>query len=290
MAREDRCHRATLEAEIFLRDKGVKRLPVDPFEIARELDVEVSAMPSSNRGVSGMLLRFGDAYGIAYATHIENEGFQRFSIGHELGHYLLPGHLDHVLTGNVKHESRAGFRTTDPYELEADHFAAGLLMPRSLFKNAIDEQPEPGLSAVIALSDLCVTSRTATAIQYARSSPDQVAIVLSTGKTIDYCFISDPLKEIRGLEWPRHGSALPKTMTYEFNRNMSNVAMGARAEQTVSLQDWFGGRWDAELLEEVVGLGSYGKTLTVLSATDVIDQDELDEEVDLEESRRPRFR
>jgi hypothetical protein len=47
-------------------------------------------------GVSGMLLRNGDDFGILYATHIKSSGFQRFSISHELGHYFLPGHIDAV--------------------------------------------------------------------------------------------------------------------------------------------------------------------------------------------------
>ena len=39
----------------------------------------------------------GNMFGIAYATHIDNVGFQNFSVGHELGHYFLPGHVDAVL-------------------------------------------------------------------------------------------------------------------------------------------------------------------------------------------------
>jgi hypothetical protein len=33
--------------------------------------------------------------------------------------------------------SRAGFVTADPFELEADHFSAGLLMPRIPFEREI---------------------------------------------------------------------------------------------------------------------------------------------------------
>ena len=59
----------------------------------------------------------------------------------------------------------------DPYELEADHFAAALLMPDSLFRAAISTAGT-GLAAVEALSNLCVTSLTATAIRYARRTDD----------------------------------------------------------------------------------------------------------------------
>jgi hypothetical protein len=47
-----------------------------------------------------------------------------------------------------------------------------------------------------------------------------------------------------------------------------------------------------EITEEIVGLGRYGKTLTILSidAEDVADDDEKDDDDDLEESWTPRFR
>lgn len=105
-------------------DGGFTELPVDPFEIAARHEIVVQAKPDTAVGVSGLLVRHGDTFGILYATHIDNEGFQRFSVAHELGHYFLDGHPEHVLRDGM-HESRAGFVTGDPFELEADHFAAG---------------------------------------------------------------------------------------------------------------------------------------------------------------------
>jgi hypothetical protein len=117
---------ASLQAEQVIRDCRIAAFPVDPVVIAREHDIEVIAKPASAKGVSGMFLRVGDTYGIAYATHIDSPGFQRFSISHELGHYFLPGHLDAILGNRDVHESHAGFASADRYELEADHFAAAL--------------------------------------------------------------------------------------------------------------------------------------------------------------------
>ena len=94
-----------------------------------------------------MLLRHGDNFGILYATHIQSSGFQRFSVGHELGHYFLPGHIDAVLGNGNIHESRAGFASSDKYEMEADYFAAGLLMPQKLFTPAMRHAGE-GLAAI----------------------------------------------------------------------------------------------------------------------------------------------
>lgn len=130
MAQVFRLKMAKQKAEALLKQEGIDRLPVDPFALAASRDIVVEAKPDSAEGVSGMLLRHGNTFGILYATNISSEGFQRFSISHELGHYFLEGHIDYLLGRDEFHVSRAGFISGDPYELEADHFAAGLLRGR----------------------------------------------------------------------------------------------------------------------------------------------------------------
>src|SRR5712691_3991252 len=173
-------HRGELTAAEF----GFTALPMNLLEIAGKVGIVVQAKRTTG-GVSGMLLRSGDNFGILYATHIQSPGFQRFSVGHELGHYFLPGHIDAVLGDGNIHASRAGFASRDKYEMEADHFAAGLLMPQKLFIPAIRQAGE-GLTAIKYLADLCKTSLTATAIRLTQCSRELVAIVVSTGKSIDY--------------------------------------------------------------------------------------------------------
>ena len=181
---------AKQKAEAFLRDEGIADLAVDPFAIAARRDIEVRAKPSAVEGVSGMLLRHGDMFGIYYSTHIPSEGFQRFSVAHELGHYFLEGHIDHILPAGGIHKSRAGFVSSDPYEMEADHFAAGLLMPSVLFRKEINRR-KPGLATIDHLSGRCKTSLTATAIRFAELSDDAVAVIISTaagqGKRMNAC-------------------------------------------------------------------------------------------------------
>lgn len=133
MSRSDPYAFASLAAEQLIKGFRITALPIDPFAIARERGIEVAAKPARDAGVSGMLIRVGNEFAIAYATHIDNESFQRFSVSHELGHYFLPGHIDAVLDANGIHESRAGFASSDRYEIEADRFAAGFLMPRHLY-------------------------------------------------------------------------------------------------------------------------------------------------------------
>lgn len=281
---------AALRAEEIIRERNITSLPVNLTVLAADLSIIVAPKPVSSAGVSGMLMRVGQNFGIAYATHIESEGFQRFSIAHELGHYFLAGHVDAVLANGEIHESRAGFASGDKYEMEADHFAAGLLMPKSLFVPAL-RMAGRGLSAVVKLANQCGTSLPATAIRFAQCTGEPVAIVVSTGMVVDYCFMSDDLREFSGINWLRKGQGVPRgTPTAKFNKDPENIRIGRRLEDVSTLSAWFGGNRDIELQEDVMGLGSYGKTLTVLYDIELPDDEEEEDERSLRESWTPKFR
>lgn len=293
MTRVFRLKMARQAAEAFLKREAINTLPVDPFAIAEKLDIMVEGKPEHTDGVSGMLLRHGNYFGIVYATHIPSKGFQRFSVGHELGHFMLPGHAEQVIQNGI-HVSRAGFVTNDPYELEADHFAAGLLMPEAPFRKEM-ERYDPGLDAIAALVALCETSRTATAIRFAEVCDAAVAIIVSTGGLIDYCFMSDAMKSLPKLDWLRKGTPLPTgTATARLASDRERVAAGDRVSDEADVRDWLGGTTRAAIAEESVGLERYGKVLTVLSSSRIghdDDPDEAeDEEDNLVESWTPRFR
>jgi len=276
------------QAEHWLKQNGITRLPIDPFEIASRLDIEVKAKNDAETGVSGMLLRSGDAFGIVYATHIKSPGFQRFSVAHELGHYLLNGHFEILFpNGNGVHLSRAGFVSVDKHEQEADHFASGLLMPDSLFRAALRRETE-GLEAIEALHDKCITSITATAIRYAKKTTVPAVVIVSTGGRIDYAFVSNEMREFNGLAWPRKGELLPAgSLSLLFAQSQENIILSRRVSGTIDLRTWLGGSRKLDAKEEILGLGTYGKMLTVLTTDFLPDED--DEETDLQERWTPRF-
>ncbi len=80
------------------------------------------------------------------------------------------------------------------------------------------------------------------------------------------------------------------TETYAFNQNSERVRRGETVDGGSELQDWFGGRHQIEIKEDVVGLGVYGRTLTVLSAIELPDEEDEDDEETLVERCTPRFR
>lgn len=263
---------ATLQAEILVRDESLA-LPIDVLALARSHDILVEAKPSTEKGVSGMLLRVGDNFAIGYATHIKSIGFQRFSIAHELGHYFL-GHADAMFCdGKTVHESQAGFGSKELIELEADHFAAGLLMPSELFKEEVARHCD-GLAAIERVAEKCQTSITSSAIRYAQLTDAAVAIIVSSKSSVDYCFASQALRAVKGYRHPVKGSVLPRdSLTRNFNQTESNIARGERSDDLTDLCAWFQADDEIEASEEVVGLGDYGKTLTIITA-DLPDEDE----------------
>lgn len=290
MSQDDQYRFATRAAEQLIQQLKITALPIDPFVIAREHKIEVIAKPSTKSGVSGMLIRVGNNFVIGYATHIDNIGFQRFSVSHELGHYFLPGHPDAVFATGNTHESHAGFNSSNQYEIEADHFAAGLLMPSHLFTPAL-RRAGVGLKAIETMVETCNTSILATAIRVTECTSHPMAIVVSTANKIDYCFMSAAFKEIDGITWIRKYEPVPRNApTFEFNLDPQKVQRGARVQGASDLQDWFSSERSIAVAEDVIGLGSYGKTLTVLYDVELPDEEEEDEEDSLIESWTPRFR
>lgn len=256
-----------------LEDDGIDSLPVRPVEIAERRDILVEAKPATARGVSGMLVKVGDAFAIAYATHVASEGFRRFSIAHELGHYFLSGHPEAIFAHGDSHVSHAGFVAGDPIELEADHFAACLLMPRRQFMKAMDRRRD-GMDAVVGLADACETSLTATAIRYAELGSARIAVVVSSSTTIDYCFMSKSLRSVKGIRWPRKGRALPRSSaTLGLRKRPGAVDNRESDAADGDTTEWFDTDQEIALSEEVIGLGEYGRTLTVLTV-DEPDEDE----------------
>ena len=279
--------KAAAAAEELLRGLDIDSLPVDVCEIAKRIGVPVIAKPDARSGVSGALIKVGNDFVIAYATHIESRGFRRFSIGHELGHLHIPGHAEALLPAEkAMHESRAGYRSENPREREADEFSANLLMPKRLFQVAMRRAGD-GLSGILKLAELCETSRLATAIRYVNLTNEAMAIVVSEGPTLGYAFLSDELKEFRDISWPRRNSTLPAVPTAEFNQDPRYVIDRKQAEHETPMGDWFGGDYSAVLREEIIGLGQYGRTLTVLTSDLMADEDEANR--DLEDSWTPRF-
>ena len=261
------------EGEKIARKYG-NCLPIDPTSIAQRNQIYVQPKSvESSEGVSGMLLRHGDSFGIMYSTHIKSEGFQRFSIAHELGHYFLEGHIDHILSNKDSiHESFAGFHSNDSYEQEADYFASGLLMPNFLITPII-KNTDPGFLSIEKIAESCKTSLTSSAIRYTQLSKDAIAIIVSTKERVNFCFLSQAMSMLLNILWPRkHSPVPPDSLAMHFNKDSDFIKKGGYEKDEIDIREWLSGDKSIQFKEEIKGLGSYEKILTVLSCEEDIEE------------------
>ena len=107
------------------------RLPVDPFDIARRLGLQVYTDHGLEDEVSGMLVKragYDDPEILLNAGDSRNR--QRFTCAHELGHYTKRTQAgDDGPWEYVDHRDALSTRGRDPDEIYANQFAAALLMP-----------------------------------------------------------------------------------------------------------------------------------------------------------------
>ncbi|MCG6118863.1 MAG: ImmA/IrrE family metallo-endopeptidase [Aquimonas sp.] len=281
---------ATQHGEKIAEQFGFTQFPVDPRAIAEARDITLQAKPADVHGVSGAIVFAADSATIIYSTEYNNEGFENFSIAHELGHWFLPGHPEEIIKSGGAHMSRANFTQNTSIELEADHFASGLLLPSGFTRKLLSNN-QIGLDGILKLAETARCSVTAAAIRAAECSAYPVAIIVSKGDEIAYAFTSESFKNLGKLAFLRKGAPLPQSATRRFNADAANVLRAERAVGETDLATWFDGSGRIVLDEEIIGLGKYGYTLTVLTGEQLPEDpfDEEDEDAELEKSWTPRF-
>ena len=282
---------ARQKGEQVAKQFGFEKLSIDPFKIAEDENIVVEAKEPDREGMSGCIIFNDDGVGIIYATHIRSEGFKRFTVAHELGHYFLEGHPEEILKTAPVHFSKAGFtQGHSSIEIEADHFASGLLMPTQLTREAL-YGARVGLEGILHLANAAETSLTSAAIRAAECASYPMAVIVSQGAQVAYGFMSDSFKRLDRLRFLRKGDPLPDTATRNFNSEAANIADRKSICGSTRLAEWFGGNRVIALEEEIIGLGRYGYTLTVLSSDLLPDDPEEveDEEEKLVASWTPRF-
>lgn len=132
---------ARTQAEKLVERLGKENLPIDVKAIARALNLKVIEA-NLGPGVSGLLVSNGVE---AHVCVQETDALvrQRFTIAHEIAHHHL-GHQfesgEHVLVDKGYYISERGPRASDgvdPKEIEANQFAACLLMPSKLVREQV---------------------------------------------------------------------------------------------------------------------------------------------------------
>lgn len=162
---------ARRKARELLRDARIKSVPVPIEQLAKYHGALIHYEPFEGE-VSGMVHRRADGTALIGVNSSHAKTRQRFTIAHELAHLLL--HRDENF--HVDEKSPIGFRNeesslaTNANEIEANQFAAELLMPVKLLEKEIENLPKniDAERAVLELADRFQVSEQAMTLRLTR--------------------------------------------------------------------------------------------------------------------------
>lgn len=194
----------------------------------------------------------------------------RFSIGHELGHFLIPTHLPRP--GEPMSCSLADLHLLDTksqdrhkrVEAEANRFSAALLMPPARLRKSMTAR-EPDLGEIVRLARAFGVSKEAMARSYVDAHRASIAIIILRDGCVDRIYRPDTFPWIE----PAIGQPVP-TDSLAASRQLSprEIAPIEECEPDV----WFGERAAARIdvaTEQVLGQsGGYAMVLLRVEGDD----------------------
>lgn len=244
--------------------KGPDRYPVDVEELILEYsrqtcpDDRVLGVHSEElRGFEGALVPLRDQGGwVIISNSAARDGRRRFTVAHEVGHYLLHRHLLPPEGIRCKADSVSRGAGQD-IEKEADEFAAALLMPSHDLRRQIDPKHKPTLDELGALATRYGVSLTAVILRWLSHTERRSLVVVSTDGFALWARSSQPayrsgrfLKTSdEPVEIPALSGAAQPHMVEECRRGLLHPA-GV----------WF----DEEVEELTVHAGAFGQVITLL--------------------------
>lgn len=152
-------------ARRLLTKHDVKDPPINVNELAAKLDVKIQHQDDFPDTLSAALMRSGDSAVVAVnGRHHEHR--IRFSIAHELGHLLLHrdsgGYYDKRHQISVDLRNQTSVEGWNVKEIEANRFAAELLMPRRMVLAELEHiQIASELAKIFQVSEEAMTHRLA---------------------------------------------------------------------------------------------------------------------------------
>lgn len=242
----------------------IRDIDVDTFEGA------LVANPEKTSGVIGAKVGL-------------NSRRRRFTIGHELGHFLIRSHGASMQCKTADMREQRRDTPAHKREYEANRFSAGLLMPKPMFVKDVDALGSADVTHAKTLSDLYNVSLEATANRYADLTSDSCAFVFSKDGVIRYARPSRNMPQL-GI---RSGDQLPSASLTSRTRSV-----GTPTEwESVVGSLWLRSDWSnpaPPVLEQCV-VQSNGYRVTLLFV-DQVEAESREEEQELERSWTPRFR
>ncbi len=166
--------------------------PLDIEEISLNVGIqEVKDMKTDK--YEGMLVALPDK-SVGYINvnrSIREQTRRRFTIAHELGHFLITTHVNNYECNSYDTNNYSDL--TKPQEIEANRFAAELLMPEYYFAKEIQKK-DPSYDLFQSLTDIFGSSLTSTLIRFKDFTDESISIVKSENAIIKWVLKSEEFK------------------------------------------------------------------------------------------------
>ena len=247
---------AKVKAGVILRDLKIK----EPDDISIEDIAWTRGAVVIENGLRGADARLLYTPGILPAiirvnATIPHLGRRRFAIAHELGHMELK-HNPGAPTECGEKQFVLWYKSQNDKEVEANLFAAELLMPEAMFRRKLDETV-PSFELIEKLADEFQTTLTATAIRYIDLCEEQCAIVFSTGGKVVW--------SRRSPDFHRWIAPGRKVSSYSLAADFFERGNLSEAVETVRRDAWVENASERETIEEQSrALRSYDSVLSLL--------------------------
>lgn len=114
------------------------KFPVNLESLCHELNLKLQYLPMEDV-VSGMIVMHS-GQGDIVVNKLQHPNRQRFTISHEIGHFILHSGKQSEYVDKLTRHRHAGTYEQPTEEVEANQFAAELLMPRFEIEKLVDER------------------------------------------------------------------------------------------------------------------------------------------------------
>jgi hypothetical protein len=251
---------------------------VDLESLCCDLRLEIVEVPSAS--FDGALLRSasGRAGRILIKQSIREQGRKRFTVAHEIGHFLLHSENRRSCTS----AEIEGWKSQDPSpERQADLFASELLLQSAAVEQLVGKK-WPSFEVISDLAEHFGSSLTAAARKFCDVATQSCAIVWSEGGKIRWIHRSG-----RFAYWIPVGNKLGlDSIAYRVHENKPSP----NTMEEVPAEEWIASDWliDGALIsEQTIAMPNYGACLSLLWARRDLENrpseaDELLQELDPE--------
>jgi hypothetical protein len=206
-------------------------------------------------GAIAQLVRVGSDVHIIVSERVTDTCAIRFSIAHELGHFVLghPSRPPSELCGGVRSRLHTGGQRN--YELEANAFAGELLMPEQLVRQWCEVSPV-SMEIPRRIAREYNVSILASSIQFAELSSERCAAVFSARREVVWSASSATFPR----EVPRGKRLDPESVAWDF---FAKGELDDRA-QPVPADAWFDTSADVDIVEHSIASPEHGTVLSLL--------------------------